>query len=194
MEETGTPAGSVVSRWFGPHFASLHPLLQALHLRGGRLRGTVEIGTGRGLAGWLGRRLARSLGVPVDRERRGFTVSIAHTDRALLWDRQFEGAGEMKSVFAPVGAWPDGHWYEATGALRVWMSVDTRGGHWRWVPQRAYLHGLRLPLRWLPRSQAGKRIEDGRYVFEVVFALPMIGEVLRYGGALEAVPDDSRDG
>lgn len=190
MDDPAPDDGSAVTRWFGAHFASLHPLLQALHRHGGRLRGVVEIRTGRGLAGVLGRRLARSLGVPVDRERRGFEVHIAHTGQALLWDRRFEGAGEMKSVFVAVGRWPDGHWHEATGALKVWMTVDTQDGAWRWVPRRAYLHGVKLPLSWLPRSRAGKRIENGRYVFEVAFALPLVGEVLRYDGELQAVPGD----
>ena len=188
------PGGSVVSRWFGPHFATLHPLLQSLHLRGGQLRGTVRIRTGRGVAGWLGRRLARSIGVPVDRPERGFEVHIAHTERALSWNRRFDGAGEMRSSFIPVGTWPQGYWHEETRALTLWLSVDTAGGGWRWTPVRAYLHGLRVPLRWLPQSRASKRIDaDGRYVFEVAFALPLVGEVLRYGGELEALPAETRE-
>lgn len=183
---TSDDEGSIVSRWFGPHFQTLHPLLRELHLHGGTLRGIVRIQVGCGIAGWLGRRLARSIGVPVDREQRGFEVRIRHSDRALHWDRRFEAAGEMKSTFIPVGAWPSGYWFENTSALRMWLSVDTAGGGWEWKPMRAYLHGVRLPLCLLPRSRAGKRVADGRYVFEVEFALPLLGRVLSYGGDLQA--------
>ncbi|THD02368.1 hypothetical protein B1810_15730 [Panacagrimonas perspica] len=105
---TSSEDGSAVSRWFGPHFQTLQPLLRDLHLHGGRLQGVVRIRVGRGIAGWLCRRLARSIGVPVDREQRGFEVRIHHSDRALHWDRRFEAAGEMKSTFVPVGTWPTG--------------------------------------------------------------------------------------
>ena len=179
---------SVVRRWFGPHFGQLHPLLQELHLRGGWLRGEVEIRLGQGLAGWLGRRLARSIGIPVDRPRRGFEVEISHTEDALQWDRRFDDGTVMRSTFVPVGAWPDGYWCEVTSALRLRLTVDTAGGGWQWRPLRAYLHGVRLPLGLLPDSRAGKRIEEGRYVFLVEFVVPLIGMVLSYGGKLEAVP------
>ncbi len=43
--------------------------------------------------------------------------------------------------------------------------------------------------RWLlPRSEAYKRIEEGRYRFKVSFALPLLGMVLGYGGWLDEVP------
>ena len=181
-------AGSVVRRWFGTEaFASLHPRLQSLHLHGGRLRGEVEIRTGPGwLAGWLGRRLARAIGLPLGRTRDAFEVTIRHTDEALLWSRRFGTGTEMQSLFVPVGSWPDGYWYEKTHALQLRMTVDTSGGGWQWRPLRAYLHGVRLPLRLLPASRAGKRIEDDRYVFWVEFVVPGFGEILSYRGTLSA--------
>jgi hypothetical protein len=178
---------SVVRRWFGPQFRQLHPLLQELHLRGGSLRGEVEIRLGGGLAGWLGRRLARSIGVPVDRPRRGFEVEISHTKDALQWDRRFDDGTIMRSTFVPVGAWPDGYWYEMTSALQLRLTVDTAGGGWQWRPLRAYLYGVRLPLRLLAESRAGKRVEEGRYVFLVEFVVPLVGRVLSYGGQLQSV-------
>ena len=53
-----------VEFWFGEGFSGLHPLLQRLHRQGGVLEGEVELATGAGLAGWLGRRLAGKLGIP----------------------------------------------------------------------------------------------------------------------------------
>jgi hypothetical protein len=179
---------TVVTRWFGEHFAELHPLLQTLHREGGSLHGRVSIRAGRGLAGWLGRRLARSLGIPIDREERGFDVDIRHTSDALEWRRRFDDGSEMISRFEPVGRWPDGYWLERTGALHMRLTVDIVDGGWIWCPLRASLHGIPLPLALLPRSRAGKRIEGDRYVFEVAFALPLLGDVLSYGGLLDARP------
>lgn len=183
---TASTNTGIVEAWFGPRFEQLHPLLQQLHRHGGILRGEIRIAVGSGIAGWLGRRLGRALGIPIDRPTRGFEVEIRHTDRALLWNRRFDDGTQMKSVFTPHGQWPTGYWSESTGALRLRMTVDTSGGGWRWQPLRAYLHGWRLPLWLLPRSRAGKRIEAGRYVFSVDFVVPLLGTVLSYGGALEA--------
>ena len=149
---------SPVERWFGPRFAQLHPSLQALHRRGGTLSGIVRIAVGKGPAGWFGRRLARSLGLPIDRTERG-------------------------------GVWPDGYWRERTGPLELHLTVDVVDGGWQWRALRARFHGLRLPLWLLPSSRAGKRIEDGKYVFHVEFGLPLLGRILSYGGKLDASED-----
>lgn len=177
---------TVVTRWFGPAFDELHPLLQALHRSGGVLRGEIDIRVGRGIAGWLGRRLAKSVGIPVDQLRRGFEVTIRHRSDALEWNRRFDNGAVMRSLFRPIGQRPQGHWVENTGPIEMHMTVDVEQGGWTWRLLRAYLRGVRVPLFLLPRSRAGKRIENGRYVFEVAFVLPLLGTVLSYGGALDA--------
>lgn len=174
-----------VTRWFGPHFDALHPLLRDLHRHGGRLRGEVAIDTGRGVGGVIGQRIARALGVPIDRARRGFEVAITHTDTALHWRRRFEGGAVLESVFVPIGAWPDGYWIETTGPVRLHLAVDVVDGAWRWRALRAYVRGVRMPMGLLPRTSADKAIVDGRYVFHVDVALPGVGHVLGYRGALE---------
>jgi hypothetical protein len=179
---------SLVSDWFGPQFAQLHPLLQSLHRHGGVLRGVIDIELGHGLAGKIGRRLARSVGIPVDRSQRGFEVEIRHTDDALLWNRRFDNGAEMRSRFEPVGTWPQGHWIERTGAVQWHLAVDIVDGGWQWRPLRAALYGVRVPLFLLPKARAGKHIDADRYVFSVEFALPWLGKVLSYSGALHADP------
>jgi len=188
-EDEGMSApSSLVSNWFGTQFAQLHPLLQTLHRHGGRLRGEIDIELGRGIAGTIGRRLARSVGIPVDRAQCGFEVEIRHTETALLWHRRFDSGAQMWSSFEPVGAWPEGYWVERTGALQLHLTVDVVDGGWQWRPLRAALHGVRVPLFLLPRTRAGKYVEGGRYVFGVEFSLPVLGRVLSYSGALRAEP------
>jgi len=177
---------SVVSRWFGSQFSALHPALQALHLGGGRLAGTVEINVGSGAAGWLGRRLARSLGIPVDLPRRAFSVDINHTATSLLWVRRFDNGAMLESRFTPTGTWPRGFWVEETGRLKMHLTVDIVDGGWQWRLLQARFGRLRLPMCLFPRMIAGKRIADGRYEFRVNFSMPLLGSMLCYQGNLTA--------
>lgn len=55
--------------------------------------------------------------------------------------------------------------------------------------QGGTLRGIRLLLRLLPWARAGKRIEAGRYVFDVEFSIPRLGRVPSYGGNLQALPE-----
>lgn len=178
---------TTVSRWFGPAFGHLHPLLQTLHRYGGRLQGPVAIRFGRGVAGMLGRRLARRLGIPRTGRKHALEVVIAHDEGALRWTRRFDDGQVFASVFRPYGHWPQGGWIEDTSVIALMLQVDVIDGGWYWRCVGARRGSTRVPRWLLPRSQAHKRIEDGRYRFEVSFALPLVGEVLRYGGLLEAV-------
>jgi hypothetical protein len=178
---------NAATRWFGQNFVQLHPLLQALHHDGGRLRGSVQISTGRGVAGLIGRRLAHRLGIPLDRMQRGFEVQIRHNDDAMTWERRFDNGRVLTSTFRPVGQYPDGYWLEDTGAVQLKLTVDIVDGGWRWRLLGASLHGFMLPLFLFPRTDAFKRIDgDGHYRFGVAFALFPFGTLLRYEGVLRA--------
>ncbi|WP_242110409.1 DUF4166 domain-containing protein [Luteimonas aquatica] len=176
-------------RWFGADFARLHPALQALHRGGGTLRGEVEVSTGSGLGGLLGRRLARRLGIPLQPARQPFEVAIEHAAGAMRWRRRFGAGGELLSTFRPVGRYPDGHWRERNGPVELRLGVDLADGGWRW--RLLGLRAFALPLpRWPLRTQADKRVEaDGRYRFGVAFSLAAVGLLLRYEGVLRIVPD-----
>jgi hypothetical protein len=176
----------LVSAWFGPAFARLHPQLQSLHRLGGKLRGPVEIRFGRGMAGIAGRRIARKLGIPCDGDKHSLEVTISHGADALHWDRRFDDGHCFPSTFQPYGHWPDGGWIEDAAVIGLRLQVDVVDGGWYWRCIGAQWGRLQIPRWLLPRSDAYKRIEDGRYRFSVSFALPLLGEVLRYGGLLEA--------
>ena len=177
---------SVVSRWFGAEFRRLHPLLQALHLHGGVLAGPIEIALGRGLARPFGRAIARKLGIPLQPGPHTLRVEIGHRPDCLLWNRRFDERQDMDSTFHPVGAWPDGLWLERTGPVRLGLGVEVVQGGWYWRCRKAWVFGVRLPLALFPQSTAYKRIEEGRYRFQVTFTMPLLGEVLSYGGLLES--------
>lgn len=172
-----------VEHWFAAGFSQLDPLLQDLHRHGGSLEGPVTIHLASGLAGWLGKRLAARIGVPLQQTTPRLQVSIYSEHGVLHWNRSFGGA-PMNSQFVPVGTWPNGYWLESTGALRLALQVNVREGGWYWQPIRAWVRGVRVPLMLLPRTTAYKRIEQGRYQFYVGFSLPLLGTLLSYSGTL----------
>lgn len=178
----------LISRWFGPAFGQLHPLLQALHHEGGVLQGSADIEFGNGAAGWLGRRVARKMGLPAVAGTVPLEVTISHTQTELVWERRFGSHAPMVSRFEPVGQWPDGHFRECTGTLQFELAVDIADGGWTWRPLRARMHGIHVPLRLLPRSHAFKRIEHGAYRFDVAVIAPGLGLLVRYAGLLTARP------
>lgn len=188
MTSTSETTGdaNAVTDWFGDGFTRLHPLLQALHREGGRLGGPIQLKFGAGLAGAIGRRLARKMGIPAQPGAHHLDVDIGHDARALLWHRCFDATHELHSSFHPVGHWPDGYWIERTGPLQLELAVDVRDGGWHWRVIGVCVRGVRIP-RWLvPRSTAYKQIEDGRYRFFVGFSVPMLGVVFSYSGLLDA--------
>lgn len=178
---------SRVQEWFGAKFAELHPQLQQLHLQGGTLKGDVDIHIPEGLAGMVGRRLARRLGVPEAAGLHRFFVTISHQADGMHWDRRFDESSFMRSLFRPVGTWQDGYWVEETGPLKMRLTVDIKEGGWHWRCLEMRLFSIRLPLWLFPNSEAFKRIEHGRYRFHVGFSLPWFGTILSYSGSLHPV-------
>lgn len=185
---------SPAARWFGDHFATLHPLLRELHAGQGVLEGEAQVATGRGIAGRIGARLARRIGLPAT-GRCKLRITVSHDAEAMRWSRRFDFAGHtpaiIASTFRPVGTWPHGYWEERTGALRFRLTVDTGQGAWRWRLLGVRWHSLPLPLIMLPGAHAGKWIEGDAYRFEVRFELPLLGTVLSYGGALQRVAPET---
>ncbi len=180
---------SLVSNWFGEKFKSLHPQLQQLHLYGGTLSGAVTLSFGKGLSGWLGKRLAKKLGIPItstlaNSSKVQLDVEIYHDKAGLHWQRNFNQSHLMKSLFLPVGQLPDGYWIEKTGKLTFILTVDIIEQGWYWRILGMQLGKIKLPLWLFPKSRAYKIIEDGFYQFYVGFSLPLLGKLFSYQGKL----------
>jgi hypothetical protein len=175
----------LVKNWFGDKFSNLHPLLQKLHTEGGRLIGDVEISYGKGLAGVIGVRLAKKMSLPSEGTHQ-LVVSISHDIDGLHWDRCFNNQVLVKSLFKPVGHVEDGYWIETTGPLSMKLTVDINDGGWFWRCLKVNFLGFSIP-RWLiPKTNAYKTIENGKYCFHVEFSLPIIGTLVSYQGLLRA--------
>lgn len=175
----------VVKNWFQNNFSHLDPLLQKLHLSGGELSGNIDISYGKGLAGLIGRRLAKKMQLPNQGKHR-LLVAISHSHKGLHWNRKFNDSNIVESLFVPFGNNENGYWIETTGPLKMKLTVDIIDGGWFWRCLKVSLFGLPIPLFFIPKSQAYKIIENGKYKFSVSFAYPFLGSLVSYKGILDA--------
>jgi len=176
---------TITEKWFGDHFTKLHPKLQKLHSEGGELNGEVRVEYGTGVAGLLGKRLGKKLGLPQQTESTSLRVVISHTDQEMNWSRQFGSASKpMVSVFKPVGNYDSGYWTETTGGITIALSVAIQQGSWHWIQRTTKIKNITVPVLFLPELKAGKAIEDDSYRFEVALHKRGLGLLVRYAGAL----------
>jgi Domain of unknown function (DUF4166) len=173
-----------VSSWFGESFFKLHPQLQKLHLQGGTLKGKIKLRFGKGLAGYIGKRMARKIGVPLQPGEHELQVKIRHDDSKLYWSRCFDGEYFVQSIFTPVGDCRRGYWLEKTGPITLKLSVDVIEAGWHWRVIAVRLFGLPLPLFLFPDSVAYKKVIDDRYQFHVGFSMPWLGQLFCYEGSM----------
>jgi len=153
-------------------------------MKGGQLTGRVSIKIPVGIAGLIGQRVAKKLGIPVNRGDHLLNVEITPCEDGLHWDRCFDGNSKVKSVFKPVGTKSDGYWVESTGAIQLYLTVDIKEGGWYWRCLQARINSIKVPLWLLPRTTAYKVIENESYRFYVGFSLPLFGHIFSYSGLL----------
>lgn len=181
-------AVKLVKNWFGDEFSNLAPELQDLHIHGGVLSGEISVSVGSGIAGVVGRRLSKKIGLPAPGSN-NLVVTISHSDKALHWDRRFNNSTKMKSTFYPVGSINDGYWIEKTGPLKIKLTVDIKNNGWYWRCLGFSFFRLPLPVWLFPESQAYKYIENGKYHFFVGFNAPIVGKLVSYKGVLDKSPN-----
>jgi len=174
---------TLVKKWFGERFNELSPELQQLHTDGGVLTGTININYGRGIAKFVGKRLAKKLGLP-KHDKPNLRVSIKHDDTALIWLRCFDDSITMTSRFVPVGTIENGYWEESTGPLKMRLTVDIINGGWYWRCLEFRFLGVALAPWLFPSSKAYKYTDTNGYNFGVEFVSPMLGLLVGYSGSL----------
>ena len=118
-------ASELVKKWFGNRYEELHPLLQQLHCEGGQLSGDIDVCYGQGLAGWIGKRLAKKMGI-ADAGLHQLKVIISHDDHCLYWQRCFGDGSLFTSCFRPLGTFNDGYWMESSGSMSLFLAVEVK--------------------------------------------------------------------
>lgn len=175
---------NAVTQWFGETFFDLHPQLQRLHRHGGALKGMVVLHFGKGLAGFIGKRIAVKLGVPLSPGEHELQIAIHHENGKLYWGRCFDGQHIVQSIFIPFGNYREGYWLEKTGPVTLKLTVDIIEGAWHWRVMAIRVFGLQLPMFLFPDSTAYKKVLGDCYQFHVGFSMPWTGRLFCYEGNL----------
>ncbi|MBR0657483.1 SDR family oxidoreductase [Plastoroseomonas arctica] len=180
------PEAPLYRRVLGPAFDALPPRVQELH---GRIaarawRGRAQVLRGRG---WLARLVASLLGFPPAAEDVPLTVTLTPEDGRERWTRDF-GGKRFESVQA-CGAARDQHLIvERFGRIAVSLALVLEGEQLFLVPRRWSLFGIPMPHSLLPAGRSHETELDGRFVFDVEIAAPLVGLVIAYRGSLDPVP------
>lgn len=161
----------------GAEFETLPPAVRALHTASGhrRYHGQVEVVRG---GNPLARLFAWATRLP-PAGRGEVEVEIDASGEDEKWTRHIGGHA------MPSRLWErDGLLCEQLGLARFGFRLTVEQGSIVWRVQRITVLGLRLPARWFAQVLARESEADGRYLFDVAAAMPMIGLLVRYRGWL----------
>ena len=159
-------------------FAMLPPRVQALHRTVGTrdYRGQARVVRGRNV-------LARLCGVitsqPPAAQEVALCVEIATTAQGECWTRDFAGHRMRSTMWAC-----DGLLCERLGLVTFGFALMIQDAALVWRVRRVSVLGLRLPPGWFDGVHARESEVDGRYHFDVVARLPMVGLLVHYRGWL----------
>lgn len=172
-----TPPPPLYARIMGERFASLPPLLRALHSvnRDGGAQGQAQVRRG---AHPLARLVAAVMRFPPPGTH-DLHVAFSTGRACEVWTRDFGGhrfSSELRE--------DRGRLVERFGPFRFRFDLPSDTSGLRMITRGWTTFGVPLPLFLAPRTQAREWQEDGRFRFDVRIALPLIGLLVQYRGAL----------
>lgn len=172
-------APPLYARVMGARFDLLPPAARAMHvvLRDGGAQGQAEVA---GPTNPLAAIIARIFGFP----RAGvhdLHVDFAERDGVETWTRSFSGK-PFHSRLSQKGRWL----VERFGPFLFGFDLPSDDVGLTMIMRRWWLGPVRLPLALAPRTPAREWEEGGRFHFDVLIGLPVIGRLVHYRGWLEA--------
>lgn len=99
-----------------------------------------------------------------------------------VWRRDFGGVGLRTTQEACSGR--PGHLIERLGPLAFLLEVPVNSEGLRLVLRRVWFCGLPVPRVLWPRIDAGERVVEGSFAFDVRVGLPLLGLLVHYRGRL----------
>lgn len=179
--ETAVERGATYARAIGPAFDALPAAIRALHEAPGRSlwRGAA---TTQGAAGPLAGLVAGLVGFPKAQAACAAEVAIDADGRRSIWRRRIGG-----HAFASVLSRPSegGRIRERFGPLSMDLLLSAEGERLVYRVQGWRLGPIPLPRGLAPSTRAHEEVDaEGRFVFDVEIAAPLIGRLVRYRGWL----------
>lgn len=182
--EASVERGAIYARAIGPAFDTLPEPIRALHETPGpslwRGKATTE-----GASGPLPALVARVVGFPPAQAACPVEVAIDADGDRSSWRRRI-GSHAFASVLSRPRE--GGRVSERFGPLTVDLRLTPEGDRLVYRVEGWRMGPLPLPRALAPRTQAFEEVDDqGRFVFDVEIAAPLIGKLVRYRGWLERV-------
>lgn len=177
MSTNPAAADPVFKHLLGPGFVALSPVVQRLHMRQGEARYSGEVQVVRG-TGLVSRLFAWATRLPPAGRGPVHVDIVAHA-QCEHWTRHM-GRHAMPSRLWPCG----GLLCERLGLVTFGFRLGVDRGALTWDVARVRVFGLPLPARAFNNVSARESEEDGRYVFDVRAALPLVGLLVHYRGWL----------
>lgn len=181
--ETGAVVerGAIYARAIGAAFDGLPEAIRALHETPGRSVWRGEATT-EGAAGPLGRLVARIVGFPGTRADCPAEVEITADGDRSAWKRRIGGHAFSSVLSHPQAG---GRVRERFGPMSMDLALTPEDGRLVYRVAGWRLGPIPLPRVLGPTTTAHEEVDaEGRFVFDVEIALPLVGRVVRYRGWL----------
>lgn len=170
-------------RVMGRQFDALPLRVREMHevCRDGGACGEAEV---EGPANVFGRLIGQFIGFPAGGSMR-VHVGFAERRGVETWSREF-GSHRFRSQLSQAGR----RLVERFGPLRFEFDLVGDAAGLSMVMRRWSWFGVPMPMFLAPRSSAREWEAGGRFQFDVVIALPLVGRLVRYRGWLRPCPAD----
>jgi hypothetical protein len=148
---------------------------------GSQFVGRAVVKRGRGL---LAKIIGFFAGFPNAGSDVPVTVSISQDGEKEFWERDFDGhtfssemslgSGRLEALIC-----------ERFGPCKFGMALVTQGEYLHYVSRRWTLFGVPMPKWMMPNGEMYETVVDGKFLFHVEIALPLIGHIVTYEGWLD---------
>lgn len=170
------------ARILGEAFDTLPPRVKELHAGNAERRwsGIARVRRGRGPLAWL---VAAAIGFPRAGDEIPVTVRFTSERGGERWTRNF--AGRDFASHQSCGAGKDSYLLvERFGIASFSLALVVDEGRLLLIPRRWSVLGLPMPRALLPKGISFESEAEGKFRFDVEIALPLVGRIVAYQGAL----------
>lgn len=177
---------SPFQRLLGADFDRLPAPVRELHSlsKSTATAGSADITAAAGPAAWFLRWFA---GLP--QPGRDVPVTVAFNldgQGRERWERQFGSRRYASTMKAGTGS-AEGLLFEHFGLFRLYFRLTAREEGLAWSLVRWQFLGLPLPRWTTPSIECFESADGARFVFDIDFALPVVGHVTHYRGWIQRV-------
>jgi hypothetical protein len=157
-------------------FVKLPDLVQQAHRGTIRLSGSAKVERGKGIGGLI----AAIMRLPKSNPKADLVVTAWHFPDQMVWSRNFDG-----KLFESTFKRDEDFLVERMGPLSLYLQPMCEGGRLVYRLIATQIGPIALPRFLAPSMNAWEGEKDGKYQFEVSVSLPLVGQMIRYSGALD---------